>query len=174
MEATKAQTDLQDLDTSVQKSTTDCMIMKRLGHSKTYRFTVGFVMAITWLICTLPFVSQVTDHHESDWMSVSVMIQNIMNPTECLSVWCYSSSSIWLNVCQCDITDHYQSDWMSVSVMLQIVIDLIECLSVWCYRSSSVCLNVCQCDVTDHYQSDWIFASVILQIIISLTECLSV
>ena len=66
MEATKAQTDLQDLDTSVQKSTTDCMIMKRLGHSKTYRFTVGFVMAITWLICTLPFVSQVTDHHESD------------------------------------------------------------------------------------------------------------
>lgn len=66
MEATESQTDLQDLETSVQKSRTDYMIMNRLVHSKTYRFTVTFVMAVTWLICTLPFVSQVTDHHESD------------------------------------------------------------------------------------------------------------
>ena len=117
----------------------------------------------------------VTDHHQCDWMS--------------LSVWCYRSSSVWLNVsvnvsvsvmleilismtecqCQCNVTDHHQSDWMSVSMSV----------SGWCYRSSSIWLNVsanvsvmamlqiiisltechcqcqCQCDVTDHHQSDW-------------------
>ena len=96
-----------------------------------------------------------TKHHESEWMSVSVMLEVVNNLTKCLSVWCYRSSSIWLNVCQCDGTKHHESDWMSVSVMSQLIIDLTECLSVWCYSSSSIWLNVCQCGVTAHHRSDW-------------------
>ena len=76
-------------------------------------------------------------------------------------MWCYRSSPVWLNLCQCDVTDHHQFDSVSVNVMLQIIINLTQSLSVWCYRASIT--SICQYDVTDHPSS--ISVSVMLQII---------
>ena len=37
-----------------------------------------------------------TDHHQFEWMSVSGMLQIIINMSECLSVLCCRSSLIWV------------------------------------------------------------------------------
>ena len=118
------------------------------------------IISLTECRCQCQCQGDVTDHHQSDLMSVPMSVS-----------WrCYRSSSVWLNVivnvsvsvmsqiiisltecqyqcqCQCDVTDHYQSYWVSVTV--------------WCYRSSSVWLNV----------SVNVSVSVMSPILISLTE----